>query len=220
MAAKKAPSFRTSIYDVPAVIKLYVQKESQGKVVINKIPSTSELHLMCVLCMRQATVAQTPHYLDFITQFCIEHQHQTRVRHQLAEEQQQSIRELRQMSAYLVGGPYGTDTGFGDSFRVHTSQPMVTFTEDQLRSIHKMSNCNVSVQARRKASGSLEGRACCQECKAEYYFDPTLVATNDGTAWSELGVFLDKHRHGGSANYVTGTKAEVRIHRKFRFDEK
>ena len=205
MAAKKEPSFGLGMYETPASLQVFVRNASNGKVSIHRIPPTETFRLICGLCMQQVTVEQTPYYLDSIEQFCHSHQHPARVRHQMAEEQQQSIRE--------------TGMDFGGSFKVQTNQPMVTFTEDQLRSIHKMSNCNVSVQARRKSTGSLEGRACCQECKAECYFDPTLVAQNNGQAWSELGVFLDKHRHSGSASYVTGTRTEVRVHRKFRFSE-
>jgi hypothetical protein len=92
------------------------------------------------------------------------------------------------------------------------SQKEPTMTQDLLKSIAKLSNFNVNLQAKRLVTGTYDYRAVCDKCGSSQHFNYRNLVEQNGDEWVELGRFLDAHRH------LDVVSVTMTVGRKFRVE--
>jgi hypothetical protein len=92
------------------------------------------------------------------------------------------------------------------------SQKEPTMTQDLLKSIAKLSNFNVNLQAKKLVTGTYDYRAVCDKCGSSQHFNYRSLVEKNGDAWVELGKFLDAHRH------LDVVSVTMTVGRKFRVE--
>lgn len=92
------------------------------------------------------------------------------------------------------------------------SQKEPTMTQDLLKSIAKLSNFHVNLQAKRLVTGTYDYMAVCDKCGSSQHFNYRNLVEQNGDEWVELGRFLDAHRH------LDVVSVTMTVGRKFRVE--
>ena len=164
----------------------------------NSYPSIDEYYLTCTYCKQQSSWLEASNLEQCALGFAKAHRHTVPTAPTMTMFTYKPNPIIVSAAYYEEAKEFSNDGGgwVDGILQFHgVSQKEPTMTQALLKSIAKLSNFNVNLQAKKLVTGTYDYRAVCDKCGSSQHFNYRSLVEKNGDAWVELGKFLDAHRH-------------------------